>query len=55
MLQYDERVVETIKELLTDGKITEDYVRNLLDRQRITLDEFVEIVPNTKSTEDEHI
>ena len=43
MLLKDNRLVNTLRTAFIEGEITEDYLRNLLDKNLIILEEFVAI------------
>ena len=43
MLLKDTRIINTLRTAYLDGEITEDYLRNLLDKNLITLEEFTAI------------
>lgn len=43
-MQLDERVVKTLRTAYLEGEIVESYLRNLLDRNLIILDEFLAII-----------
>lgn len=47
MLLKDEIVIDDLKRAYLEGKITEDYLRNLLDKNAIVLEEFTAIVDNS--------
>jgi hypothetical protein len=44
----DEELVESLKKLYNDTSITIDWLKNLLDSNKITLKEYLSIVYNQK-------
>jgi hypothetical protein len=49
MLLKDERIVKTLRAAYLEGQITEDYLRSLLDKNLIVLEEFTAIVETEKN------
>ncbi len=43
-MYIDKRVVETLKAAYLEGEIAEEYLRNLLDRNFIIMEEFLLII-----------
>jgi hypothetical protein len=43
-MYLDERVVKTLRTSYLEGEITEEYLRNLLDRNLLILEEFLLII-----------
>jgi len=40
----DEKLVKALRTAFLEGEITESYLRNLLDRNMLSLEEFVAII-----------
>lgn len=47
-MNYDEKIVERIISAFYNGKIEKDFVRNLLDKNILTLEEFAAISTEIK-------
>jgi hypothetical protein len=44
----DQRVIDALRTAYLEGEVTESYLRNLLDRNLIHLEEFVSIIEELK-------